>query len=159
MLSELGAWAASGRKASLWWRDDDAREPTAALERLIALSEELDVPVALAVIPAIATSALARRVATCRHIQVVQHGYAHANHVPAAASKMELGYRRTGAIVQELQKGRTIETPHGHVVHLDIRHVGEKVIDAKLPFVRELDKIYGLNISALLLDAIQTRLA
>ncbi len=53
---------------------------------------------------------------------------------------MELGPRDrlSQAFVHEMAKGRTIETPHGHVVHLDIRHVGEKVIDAKLPFVREL---------------------
>ena len=35
-------------------------------------------------------------------------------------------------------KGRTIETPYGPVVHLDLRHLGEKVIDSKIPFVREL---------------------
>src|SRR5262249_61442300 len=36
------------------------------------------------------------------------------------------------------EKGRTLEGPYGHYVHLDIRHLGEKVIDSKLPFVREL---------------------
>jgi fumarate reductase flavoprotein subunit len=53
---------------------------------------------------------------------------------------MELGPRDrlSQAFVKEMEKGRTIETPHGHVVHLDIRHLGEKVIDGKLPFVREL---------------------
>ncbi len=53
---------------------------------------------------------------------------------------MELGPRDrlSQAFVAELEKGRTIETPHGHVVHLDIRHLGAKVIDTKLPFVREL---------------------
>jgi fumarate reductase flavoprotein subunit len=53
---------------------------------------------------------------------------------------MELGPRDrlSQAFVKEMEKGRTIETPYGHVVHLDIRHVGEKVIDTKLPFVREL---------------------
>ncbi len=53
---------------------------------------------------------------------------------------MELGPRDrlSQAFVKELERGRTVETPHGHVVHLDIRHLGEKVIDAKLPFVREL---------------------
>ncbi len=53
---------------------------------------------------------------------------------------MELGPRDrlSQAFVQELKKGRTTETPHGHVVHLDIRHLGEKLIDTKLPFVREL---------------------
>jgi fumarate reductase flavoprotein subunit len=53
---------------------------------------------------------------------------------------MELGPRDrlSQAFVKEMAKGRTIETPYGAVVHLDIRHLGEKVIDAKLPFVREL---------------------
>ncbi|MFQ5657431.1 MAG: fumarate reductase (quinol) flavoprotein subunit [Candidatus Methylomirabilales bacterium] len=53
---------------------------------------------------------------------------------------MELGPRDrlSMAFVKEQERQRTIETPHGHVVHLDIRHLGEKVIDTKLPFVREL---------------------
>src|SRR5574341_456868 len=53
---------------------------------------------------------------------------------------MELGPRDrlSQAFVAEYEKGRTIETPYGHVVHLDIRHLGEKKINAKLPFVREL---------------------
>jgi fumarate reductase flavoprotein subunit len=53
---------------------------------------------------------------------------------------MELGPRDrlSQAFVHEVDKGRTIETSHGHVVHLDIRHLGAKLIDAKLPFVREL---------------------
>ena len=53
---------------------------------------------------------------------------------------MELGPRDrlSQAFVKEMEKGRTIEGPYGPVVHLDIRHLGEKVINAKLPFVREL---------------------
>ncbi|MGH9669166.1 MAG: fumarate reductase (quinol) flavoprotein subunit [Terriglobales bacterium] len=53
---------------------------------------------------------------------------------------MELGPRDrlSQAFVKEQEKGRTIEGPYGAVVHLDIRHLGEKVIDSKLPFVREL---------------------
>ena len=53
---------------------------------------------------------------------------------------MELGPRDrlSQAFMQELAKGRTIETPYGAVVHLDLRHLGEKKIDAKIPFVREL---------------------
>jgi fumarate reductase flavoprotein subunit len=53
---------------------------------------------------------------------------------------MELGPRDrlSQAFVKEQQKGRTVETPHGHVVHLDLRHLGEKLINARLPFVREL---------------------
>jgi fumarate reductase flavoprotein subunit len=53
---------------------------------------------------------------------------------------MELGPRDrlSQAFVKEFERGRTIETPYGHVVHLDIRHLGAKKINAKLPFVREL---------------------
>jgi fumarate reductase flavoprotein subunit len=53
---------------------------------------------------------------------------------------MELGPRDrlSQAFVKEDQKGRTIQTEYGSVVHLDLRHLGEKVINAKLPFVREL---------------------
>jgi fumarate reductase flavoprotein subunit len=53
---------------------------------------------------------------------------------------MELGPRDrlSQAFVKEVEKGRTIETPYGPVVHLDLRHLGEKVIYTKLPFVREL---------------------
>src|SRR5256712_8098914 len=53
---------------------------------------------------------------------------------------MELGPRDrlSQAFVKEQEKGRTIEGPYGPVVHLDVRHLGAKVIDAKLPFVREL---------------------
>ena len=58
---------------------------------------------------------------------------------------MELGPRDrlSQAFVKELEQGRTIPGPHGDVVHLDIRHLGEKKIDKKLPFVRELAKNYA----------------
>jgi fumarate reductase flavoprotein subunit len=63
-------------------------------------------------------------------------------------SSMELGPRDrlSQAFVKELEKGRTIDTPYGPVVHLDLRHLGEKVINTKLPFVRELCfKYQGLD--------------
>ncbi len=58
---------------------------------------------------------------------------------------MELGPRDkvSQAFVKEVQKGRTIKGPYGDVVYLDIRHLGEKKIDKKLPFVRELSRNYA----------------
>jgi len=58
---------------------------------------------------------------------------------------MELGPRDRlcQAFVAEREKERTIPSSYGHVVHLDIRHLGEKKIDKKLPFVRELSKNYA----------------
>ncbi len=57
---------------------------------------------------------------------------------------MELGPRDrlSQAFVKEGQKGRTIEGEYGDYVHLDIRHLGEKKINKKLPFVRELCRNY-----------------
>ncbi|MHA6624414.1 fumarate reductase (quinol) flavoprotein subunit [Pseudonocardia sichuanensis] len=57
---------------------------------------------------------------------------------------MELGPRDrlSQAFVHEQEKGNTVDTPYGPVVYLDLRHLGEKVIDTKLPFVRELCRAY-----------------
>jgi fumarate reductase flavoprotein subunit len=53
---------------------------------------------------------------------------------------MELGPRDrlSQAFVKEVEKGRTVATPYGPVVHLDLRHLGAAVINTKIPFVREL---------------------
>src|SRR5690349_1811548 len=53
---------------------------------------------------------------------------------------MELGPRDrlSQAFVHEMEKGRTGQTPYGEVTYLDLRHLGERLIDTKLPFVREL---------------------
>ena len=67
---------------------------------------------------------------------------------PQLAS-MELGPRDrvSQAFTKERDKGRTItlHTAAGDVdvVHLDVRHLGEKKIDKKIPFVRELAKNYA----------------
>src|SRR4249920_3345661 len=57
---------------------------------------------------------------------------------------MELGPRDrlSQAFWHEQQKGRTIQTPQGDVVHLDIRKLGEKKINERLPMVRELALAY-----------------
>ena len=53
---------------------------------------------------------------------------------------MELGPRDrvSQAFVHEVEKGRTADSPYGPVTYLDLRHLGAKLIDTKLPFVREL---------------------
>jgi len=57
---------------------------------------------------------------------------------------MELGPRDrlSQAFVKEQEKGRTLKGPYGDYVHLDLRHLGEELIDKKLPFVRELCRKY-----------------
>jgi fumarate reductase flavoprotein subunit len=58
---------------------------------------------------------------------------------------MELGPRDrlSQAFVQERRQGRTIDGPYGDFVYLDVRHMGEKKINKKIPFVRELCRNYA----------------
>jgi fumarate reductase flavoprotein subunit len=63
-------------------------------------------------------------------------------------TKMELGPRDilSRAIMDEIEKGQAFDGPYGEYVHLDIRHLGEKKIDKRLPFVRELTtKFVGID--------------
>ncbi|MDH3196331.1 MAG: fumarate reductase (quinol) flavoprotein subunit [Hyphomicrobiales bacterium] len=57
---------------------------------------------------------------------------------------MELGPRDklSQAFWHQQKAGKTIATPDGDVVHLDIRHLGEKKINERLPMVRELARSY-----------------
>ena len=59
--------------------------------------------------------------------------------------KMELGPRDilSRALVQEIREGRGFEGPFGAYLLLDLRHLGEEVIDSRLPFVRELALNYA----------------
>ena len=53
---------------------------------------------------------------------------------------MELGPRDrlSQAFWHEKQKGRTVSSRHGEVVHLDLRHLGEKKLRERLPQIYEL---------------------
>ena len=59
--------------------------------------------------------------------------------------KAELGPRDmiSRAIIQEMEAGRAISGAYGDYVHLDLTALGEDLIDTRLPFVRELGRIYA----------------
>jgi hypothetical protein len=101
----LAAAAAEGRVVDVWWRDDDACAPSAALDRLLALARRFDVPVALAVIPARVEPALAQRLADEPLATVIVHGYSHDNHAPEGAKRRELGDRPIDIVMDELSQG------------------------------------------------------
>ena len=104
---EVARWRDAGRDVELWWRDDDAADTGAALDRLLELQRQTAVPLALAVVPARATQALAERLAGAPAIDVLQHGYAHANHALPPDKKSELGPHRPAMLVLgELGTGR-----------------------------------------------------
>jgi len=61
---------------------------------------------------------------------------------------MELGPRDrlSQAFWHEQKKGRTIDGPHGQVVHLDMRHLGEKKLHERLPLICELaEEFLGID--------------
>jgi fumarate reductase flavoprotein subunit len=59
-------------------------------------------------------------------------------------TRMELGPRDiiSRAIISEFEAGRGYDGPYGSYVHLDVRHLGERTIDEKLPFARELARSF-----------------
>ena len=103
--SEIGRWRDSGRAVEFWWRDDDAARPNRALERLLALAEKSGVPLALAVIPAQAESALFAMLPS--GADVLQHGSDHSNRAAPGEKKTEYPQGEPGeAALQRLAEGR-----------------------------------------------------
>jgi len=98
----LDAYGTAGRRAELWWRDDDATQPSKALDRLRAISAATGIVPLIAVIPARATPELA----ALTDLVVCQHGWNHDNHAPMGQSKAELGAHRPLPVVMgELARG------------------------------------------------------
>jgi hypothetical protein len=100
----LDAWRAAGRTATFWWRDDDAREPTQQLDRLLSVAKS--VPIALAVIPGLAVPALAERLRDCRQVSVFQHGWRHTNHGGPGRNSEYPGARAVEDVLNEMRDGR-----------------------------------------------------
>ena len=80
--SELKLWAKAGRAPVLWWRDDDARGPTGALEQLLALARRHQAPLTLAAIAGPHLTDLVRRVETEPGVEIAVHGFKHVNRQP-----------------------------------------------------------------------------
>jgi len=105
--AELACWGALGRTASLWWRDDDASVPDAALERLAALSAHWSVPLSLAVVPARMSAALDGVLSCATQARALQHGFAHTDHAAREEPAAELGeHRAAGVVLEELARGQ-----------------------------------------------------
>ena len=86
-----------GLDLPLWWRDDDATEPTAALDRLYDTAERLDVPVHVAVIPGRAKPGLSAMTASSGLMIPIAHGWQHWNHAPPHLKRSEFGTPRPDA--------------------------------------------------------------
>lgn len=77
---EVELWAKAGKTPQFWWRDDDARRPSASLSRLLSISSNHQVPVTLAVIPDVDLTELAAEIRDRTLVSVSQHGCEHVNH-------------------------------------------------------------------------------
>ena len=107
LADEAARWQEAGRTADLWWRDDDAADAGPELDRLLAIRRDTGAPLALAVVPARATRALADRLGNEPEVDLLQHGYAHVNHATSPEKKIELGPQRPAMLVLgELGTGR-----------------------------------------------------
>ncbi len=104
---QLDRFEEAGRHVRFWLRDDDAVEPTAALDRLIDLCNRHRVPLLLAVIPEPATEGLAKRIDGLSLIQPCQHGFSHRNHAAEGQRACELGgIRPMATVLDDLARGQ-----------------------------------------------------
>ena len=113
LKQELSIWRAEGLRLPIWWRDDDAVDQSAALDRLIGLATTLKMPVHLAVIPKYATAALA---SVCSNVTVtvpMVHGWEHQNHARPWRKRSEFGQVREGAIAEAKAGLETLRTLFG----------------------------------------------
>lgn len=115
LRDELSRWHDAGEVATLWWRDDDAADVTPASDRLLGIARDADVPVHLAVIPALETDSLVANLRGSPVAWVLQHGYTHTNYAPPGEGGWEVGSHRPVATVwHELSKGfEMLEERHG----------------------------------------------
>jgi hypothetical protein len=100
LIDAFARWAKAGLNPPLWLRDDDAVEPSPALDPLMALAAQYEVPIALAIIPAKTGDALAERLQREPHVTPIVHGWAHVNHAPENEKRQEFGLHRPLAEVQ-----------------------------------------------------------
>ena len=104
LVDELDRWGLAGRVAVLWWRDDDAVTVTAQLGNLLRVAG--DVPLALAVIPALARPELATALHGMPCVAVMQHGWQHANRAGHGKKSEYPEGRSAAAVAAEIGAGQ-----------------------------------------------------
>jgi hypothetical protein len=111
LIDEFDRWTEAGQVAALWWRDDDAANPSDRLDRLLSISG--NIPITLAVVPAAADARLAgwlaepSRSRQTARLFVLQHGWRHQNH-KIDGKKSEFPPERShAAVASDLAAGRT----------------------------------------------------
>ena len=92
--AEIELWHKADLTLPFWWRDDDAIEPTTALDQLVDIASQTDIPVHLAIIPKFATTALRDQSEQTPYIIPVVHGWSHQSHSYDGEKNAEFGVSR-----------------------------------------------------------------
>ena len=87
LQDELARRRAAGRPVRFWWRDDDAGAVSFELKKLLALSRDRGIPLALAVVPEAAEPELFGLLHD--GVAVLQHGTDHRNRAAPGEKKTE----------------------------------------------------------------------
>jgi hypothetical protein len=98
LTKELSIWRTEQRPLPIWWRDDDAVEPTPALDRLTEMASALGLPVHIAVIPKLSQASLPVFCADHDNLIPLVHGWQHVSHAPEGQKKAEFGHPRDTAL-------------------------------------------------------------
>lgn len=140
VAGELARLRQDGRAVSFWLRDDDAIEPTMELDRLLDLTQEYGVPVAVATVPATSGEALGQRLAAARHATPVAHGWSHANHALPDEKKQELGlHRGADTVLADLSAAlRRMQQLHGSGFYPMLVPPWNRIDPALLPHLASL---------------------
>ncbi|KIC48228.1 polysaccharide deacetylase family protein [Tateyamaria sp. ANG-S1] len=132
LRQELSACRRDGVAVPFWWRDDDATEPTAALDQLADVSRSTGVAVHLAVVPARASAALMGYTDTHGMIPVV-HGWAHQDHSGPGEKKNEFQTERPDLSTDSARGLATMQALFGAALRPMFVPPWNRVQDALLP--------------------------
>ncbi len=100
---ELARWRDAGRRADFWWRDDDAATLSTPVKKLLKLSEQSGVPLALAVVPLEAAPELFSGL----RASVLMHGTDHRDRAQPGEKKTEFAAAETDeAAIERLSAAR-----------------------------------------------------
>ena len=116
LTSELAIWRSEARTLPLWWRDDDAVTDTPELQHLLALAQDLNLLVHLAVVPKTAHQSLVDACADRKWVVPMVHGWAHENNAPEGEKKSEFGHPRKGAIADATKALACLRDLFGHAL-------------------------------------------
>jgi hypothetical protein len=109
LIWRLDALNKTGKKVSVWFRNDDVCMYDAALDNVICFFRSRRIPILLAVIPQRLVTAEAHAITSYEGVSIGQHGYSHINYVPPGGKCSELtDIRDVKTILIEQKRGREI---------------------------------------------------